>query len=261
MSLIKKSILVIKNYGFKVFLHKLVNWPRNRLYILKEKILDYLARKNLDSLINKLNSFNSSNPDEIFDFSWNFYGGLIRPYQIKEEFIELLRVFKDLNPKYFMEIGTARGGTLFCFCKLAKEDSTVISIDLPGGSFGGGYPEWKIPLYKAFTKKNQTIHLIRGNSHDLETLERVKQVLDGNKLDFLFIDGDHTYEGVKKDFEMYGSLVREGGIIAFHDIVIHKFSPNVRVFNFWNEIKRNFEHREIVRDYNQIDCGIGLIRV
>jgi len=37
--------------------------------------------------------------------------------------------------------------------------------------------------------------------------------------DFLFIDGDHTYEGVEGDFEMYSPLVRRGGIIAFHDIV------------------------------------------
>jgi hypothetical protein len=34
----------------------------------------------------------------------------------------------------------------------------------------------------------------------------------------LFIDGDHTYEGVRRDFEMYSPLVRKGGIIAFHDI-------------------------------------------
>jgi predicted O-methyltransferase YrrM len=39
------------------------------------------------------------------------------------------------------------------------------------------------------------------------------------RLDFLFIDGDHTYEGVKQDFEMYTPLVRKGGLVAMHDIV------------------------------------------
>jgi predicted O-methyltransferase YrrM len=43
--------------------------------------------------------------------------------------------------------------------------------------------------------------------------------LKDNKVDFLFIDADHSYEGVKKDFEMYSPLVRKGGIIAFHDII------------------------------------------
>ena len=37
-------------------------------------------------------------------------------------------------------------------------------------------------------------------------------------VDFLFIDGDHSLEGVKLDDEQYGQLVRSGGIIAFHDV-------------------------------------------
>ncbi|MEO0196406.1 MAG: class I SAM-dependent methyltransferase [candidate division WOR-3 bacterium] len=44
-------------------------------------------------------------------------------------------------------------------------------------------------------------------------------MLGNSKLDFLFIEGNHSYEGVKMDFEMYFPLVRKGGIIAFHDIV------------------------------------------
>jgi predicted O-methyltransferase YrrM len=54
----------------------------------------------------------------------------------------------------------------------------------------------------------------------LKTLEEVKRILGGEKADFLFIDGDYTYEGVKRDL-MYSPLVREGGIIAFHDICPH----------------------------------------
>jgi len=48
----------------------------------------------------------------------------------------------------------------------------------------------------------------------------------------LFPDGDHSYEGVKRDFEMYSPLVRPGGIIAFHDTV---FMDGVR--RFWAELK------------------------
>jgi predicted O-methyltransferase YrrM len=49
-------------------------------------------------------------------------------------------------------------------------------------------------------------------------------VLNEQNLDFLFIDGDHTYKGVKEDFEMYSPLVRKGGVIAFHDITKHPHS-------------------------------------
>ena len=52
-----------------------------------------------------------------------------------------------------------------------------------------------------------------------ETLEAARGALEGRQVDVLFIDGDHAYDGVKRDYEMYGSLVRDGGVIAFHDIV------------------------------------------
>jgi predicted O-methyltransferase YrrM len=86
-------------------------------------------------------------------------------------------------------------------------------------------------------------------------------------LDFLFIDGDHSYEGVKKDFEIYSSLVRKGGIIAFHDIVpdyytrygIRTPSYTGGVPKFWNEIKYNYRYIEIIEDPNQDGYGIGVL--
>ncbi|MEM5831577.1 MAG: class I SAM-dependent methyltransferase, partial [Candidatus Aenigmatarchaeota archaeon] len=157
-----------------------------------------------------------------------------------------------------MEIGTANGGTLFCFCKLAREDATIISVDLPEGPFGGGYPEWKIPIYQAFTKGNQKLFLLRKDSHNQETLEEVKNILSGNKLDFLFIDGDHTYEGVKKDFEMYSPLVREGGIIAFHDIINKDpLRKDIEVPKFWSVLKNRYRINEII--FDKFNYGRGLL--
>lgn len=256
LRLIKKSIFVLRNYGLKVFLIKAIKWPFNRINLLKQK----KARKNTQKVIKQLKQFNSNNPEEIFAFSWRFYSGLICPAQIKEEFLELLKIFEELNPKYIMEIGTANGGTLFSFCKLAKDDATIISVDLPEGPFGGGYPEWKIPIYQAFAKENQKLYLLRKDSHQQETLEEVKKILNGNKLDFLFIDGDHTYKGVKKDFEMYSPLVRKGGIIAFHDIVCHSLVPmEVQVEKLWKEIKNIFPLKELIKSPNQDWAGIGVI--
>jgi predicted O-methyltransferase YrrM len=78
-------------------------------------------------------------------------------------------------------------------------------------------------------------------------------------VDFLFIDGDHTYEGVRRDFEMYSPLVREGGIIAFHDIVPGPPENVGGVPEFWNKIKTRYRHLEIVRDWGQGGFGIGVI--
>jgi cephalosporin hydroxylase len=196
-----------------------------------------------------------------FAFDFHYFGLSIKPLQVREEVLDLLRLVKELNPRVILEIGTTRGGTLFLFTRVASPDAIIISIDLPGGMFGGGYPAWKISLYKSFAIYDQRIYLIRADSHDPETLSDIKKILNGRSVDFLFIDGDHTYEGVKKDFEMYSPLVREGGIVAFHDIVpgLHEYVGGVP--RFWREVKSNYVSKEIVKDWNQGGFGIGVIRI
>lgn len=198
--------------------------------------------------------------DSLIDFIYNSCEGLISPLQIRNELLKFLNLLKSHKPKYILEIGTASGGTLFLFSRIASKDAVIISVDLPGGKHGGGYPSWKIPLYEAFVLSGQKIHLIRANSHYKSTLNKVINILKDKKLDLLFIDGDHSYEGVKKDFEMYNALVNDNGIIAFHDIV--EFRPkntNLDVYKFWNEIKVKYNFEEYVEDKNQNWAGIGIL--
>jgi predicted O-methyltransferase YrrM len=111
-----------------------------------------------------------------------------------------------------------------------------------------------------FPGKNQKLHLIRADSHHATTLQEVMQILDGAKIDFLFIDGDHTYEGVKQDFEMYRPLVKNNGLIAFHDVVPHQKNYHCGVDQLWNEIKLHYDYQEFVNDWEQQWAGIGMIR-
>jgi cephalosporin hydroxylase len=137
---------------------------------------------------------------------------ITRPWQIMEEIKNLLLILDKVKPKVILEIGTARGGTLFLFSNIAHEEATLISVDL-------SQTIEKRILFRYIKKEKQKIYLIQGDSHSIETLRKIEGILKGRKVDFLFIDGDHSYEGVKKDFEMYSPLVRKGGIIAFHDII------------------------------------------
>jgi predicted O-methyltransferase YrrM len=194
-------------------------------------------------------------PSRVFPLPWIS----ISPSQVKEEIAELVRILARRQPRIILEVGTARGGTLFLFAKISSPDAVIIGIDLPGGRFGGGYPEWRVSLYESFAMQNQKISLIREDSHDLCTLKMVEKILGNRKLDFLFIDGDHTYDGVKSDFQMYGSLVDEGGVIAFHDIVPGSCDVVGGVPRFWNEIKHRFEFIELVRNWKQGGFGIGVI--
>jgi len=195
--------------------------------------------------------------DVCYNFSQN--GFKVKPHQSKEELLALLDVLSVLKPKRILEIGTSEGGTLFLLCKVASPDSTLISIDLPEGAGGGELnPNWKKSFYESFISRNQKIHLLRENSHDDLTVKKVEELLDGKKLDFILIDGDHTYNSVKKDFQCYFPLFSNNGIIAFHDIN-EVLWENIGVKRFWNEIKSQFTNVEIIQRGINEGLGLGLI--
>jgi cephalosporin hydroxylase len=187
---------------------------------------------------------------------------LVVAMQDRQEFTGLLRLYTELRPTRVMEIGTAKGGTLFAFVTLAGPGARVISLDLPSRRFGGGgfMLDRRWGMYAEFAHPGQEVHLLRADSHAPESLTRVRQLLAGEPLDFLLIDGDHSYEGVKADFEMYGPLVRPGGAIAFHDIAGHTPEKVGGVPRFWQEVRAGRTTTEFVRDANQDGYGIGVIR-
>lgn len=166
-----------------------------------------------------------------------------------------------LRPKVVVEIGTASGGTLFLLTRVAAPDALLVSLDLPGGSFGGGYQSWRKPLYRSFARGDQRIVLLRGDSHSSEMAARLRETLAGRPVDLLFIDGDHRYEGVKADFETYSPLVHPGGIVAFHDIVPDPVQPGMEVSRFWKEVAARHPSEELIADPNQIGYGIGVLRM
>jgi predicted O-methyltransferase YrrM len=155
-----------------------------------------------------------------------------------------------------LEIGTFLGGTLCILCRLSAPCAVIISVDLPGGEFGGGQSKLRSLLYHTFGKSFQRMHLIRGDSHSEEVAARVRHI--AQSLDVLFIDGDHTYDGVKHDFLSYSPLVRPGGIVAFHDIAEHPMKAGGDVPRFWNEVKTSHRHEEIVENREQ-GLGIGVL--
>ena len=193
-------------------------------------------------------------------FVMDRFGGSVRPIQDRHEITELVRRVADRAPRTVLEIGTARGGTLFLLCRAAHDEALIISLDLPYGRNGGGFPRWKEKTYQTFAKPGQQLVLQRGNSHDPASFAAVETLLAGRKLDFIMIDGDHSYEGVRQDFEMYSRLLAPGGMIALHDVVENRGDPSIDVSRFWAEIAARYDSEEIVHDVNQGRLGIGLVR-
>lgn len=179
--------------------------------------------------------------------------------QVPSELRALGEILAERRPERALEIGTAHGGTLLFLTRLASPQATIASVDLPGGRFGGGYGPRQRWFYQRFARREQELHLLQGDSHSPEMLSRVKAAFQGEPLDYLFIDGDHTYDGVKQDFELYSPLVRKGGVIALHDVAEHPPSKGCEVSKFWNETKRHYKHSEIINDKAQGWAGIGVL--
>jgi len=238
-------ISILSNKRFYAKLHV---WIESFLQVLQEIIHIKVNLRDLKTL------------DDILRIAFN--SDFIRPVQIMYEIKNLLSILEKVKPKVILEIGTARGGTLFLFSNIAHEEAILISVDLFQSI------EKRI-LFKYIKKEKQKIFLIQGDSHSIKTLRKIEGILRDDKVDFLFIDADHSYEGVKKDFEMYSPLVRKGGIIAFHDIIPDYYTKYGiktdlwagEVYKFWNEIKGKYKHLEIIKDRNQDAFGIGVLFV
>jgi predicted O-methyltransferase YrrM len=176
------------------------------------------------------------------------------------ELMRLVAVARSLRPEAVVEIGSLFGGTLYCWSQVAAPNATLIGIDLPGGDFGGGPSEEQADGFRTMLREGQQFDFLPQDSHQTATVDAVRSLLGGKPIDFLFIDGDHTYEGVSQDFAMYSPLVRPGGVVAFHDIVPHT-DPIYGVARFWNELKDGYRHEEFVYSWSQVGLGIGLIRI
>jgi len=219
-----------------------------------------MAKNMAISLKNKEKKCNSIDDYVELAFSFSYAGHSILPFQLKDEIRILLEILSWAKPRTILEIGTANGGSLYLFSKVAPKNAKIITIDLPEGPFGGeNFPNWKIPLYRSFVQNKQKIDIIREDSHSKQTFDMLKKRLGKTTIDFLFIDGDHSYKGVKKDFEMYSKLVAKDGFIAFHDISKGPEDRAGKVSNFWNKIKSKNQCVEITINDQTDGYGIGIL--
>jgi predicted O-methyltransferase YrrM len=193
--------------------------------------------------------------EDAIDYAFGF--GLddltIRPAQARSEITELLDLaIRQGQLGAVLEIGTESGGTLFLLARAAEPDAIIATIDI-------SHPERAV-LYRAFARDQQRVEMMHADSHDPSTPDRIKRVFGDRPLDLLFIDGDHSYEGVRRDFELYSPLVGKGGVIALHDIVPGPPVLVGEVPHFWRELKRTHTTtHELVEDWQQGGFGIGVV--
>jgi len=207
----------------------------------------------------QLNEFHSKKRslEESIDKGLNFGGHghfKIRTIQKRSEILNLAKKVSEIQPRNILEIGTSSGGTLMIWAQIASHK--VVSCDINDLSMQDSF-------FRAFPppSSNCEVNLLCGDSHTEEFAERASAAFDGEPVDFLFIDGDHLYDGVKNDYELYRKLVRPGGLIAFHDIVENQPLPENQVYQFWKDVRNTGETIELVDSEDQCGFGIGVLKV
>ncbi len=160
----------------------------------------------LPSLLEK--SYVSKKIQDIHGNPEDFHSGINR-----EEAEMLIRVIRENKAVKTLEVGLAMGASAVCFCETARHidpKSLHYAID------PFQYADWKGVGVKLINESGLADHfkLLEGKTHEV-----FHYFIDNNiKLDMAFIDGWHTFDYTFIDFFFVDQVLKDGGILAFHDM-------------------------------------------
>lgn len=144
----------------------------------------------------------------------------VKTAQSPFELEALLMVARSVEPRRILEIGTWYGGTLWHWLQMAERVVAIDNLMLDPDSWHAWAAETGCEL-----------HVLAGSSHDPAHVAEAERL---GPYDLVFVDGDHTYDSVVRDWDNYVGMVAEGGMIVFHDI---NPRPGYGVSEVWDVIR------------------------
>ena len=153
------------------------------------------------------------------------YGEWVQGNLLEYNLSFINKLVSYLQPKIILEIGTYKGRTTYNMAKNTPDTTKIITIDpcLDVNYFSGSdarYLQKKSEIGTSFigTEVENKIIQIYEDSTSMECQRQLDKVLNGEKIDFAFIDGGHTYENIKHDFEeLILPRLNKRGVALFDD--------------------------------------------
>ena len=141
------------------------------------------------------------------------------------------------QPSKVVELGSHYGVSFFAFCEAAEAFSPktfIYAVDTwAGDEHAGAYNN---DVYGTVRKHWNTYHKHRARLVR-STFDEAAEHFPDASIDLLHIDGLHTYEAVKHDYETWLPKLSSDAVVIFHDINVRE--RNFGVWKLWEELKQN----------------------
>jgi hypothetical protein len=164
-------------------------------------------------------------------------------------------VMQEISPKIFVELGTHSGNSYFSFCQSVVEaelSTKCYAVDTWQGDEHAG--QYNDEIFNTVNAQNQ--ERFSGFSRLLRmTFDDAVTYFNDGSIDMLHIDGLHTYEAVKHDFETWLPKLAPNAIVMFHDTNVRE--RNFGVWKLWEELQAKYpNHLEFVHSH-----GLGILQL
>ncbi len=164
-------------------------------------------------------------------------------------------VIQEISPKIFVELGTHTGNSYFSFCQSVIEAGTsskCYAVDTwQGDEHAGQYDEEIFAKVDAHHQERYAgfSRLLRMTFDDAATYFAEESI------GLLHIDGLHTYEAVRHDFETWLPKLAPGAVVMFHDTNVRE--RNFGVWKLWQELQADHPNNlEFVHSH-----GLGVLQL
>lgn len=148
---------------------------------------------------------------------------------------------RAVKPRVIVELGTHTGNSYFCMCQAVAEaqtGSTCYAVDTWQGEEHAGY--YDTAVFGEVSGYNQSQYASFSRLLKM-TFDEARSSFANNSISLLHIDGLHTYEAVKHDFDSWYPKVAERGLILFHDTRA-RHREDFGVWRLWDEIKTRYRY-------------------
>lgn len=179
--------------------------------------------------------------------------------QDEREISEYCDVLRSEEVSLYLEVGSKFGGSLWRAAQAMPKGSRIVAVDLPNGTKAWAKSRASLESCVAeLVKQGYDARIIWGDSTSPEVIRKAAAY---GPYHCIMLDADHRMAGVTKDWDNYSPMSKS--MVAFHDIGWRR-APDwkgvrIDVPEFWNSIKSDYRHKEIVLCPTGKNNGIGVL--